>query len=179
MKRLIKLCKLGCWLWRSRDGLKRLLICYLPAPSRQTGGRLFLAGDGSSFVVVEPHPFRGIQYRDSDIQDPKRDTFFLPPNVAEEMRSKTRQMSDLRGLFKRTWLSTDPYYGMVPFQVNAEAMNVEVILEKDRHGFSLSPTKLFTMHRDDPEMLQQMVCLSGSGIAEVRLPRSRQNTQAA
>lgn len=154
----------------------------LPAsPLRQTGERLFLAHDGSSLVVLEPHPFRATTgHLDSDIQDPRPQTFFLPPDEADEMRDAWLDRSRIEKLFRRTWRITEPAYGMVPFQINAQAANIELIMDENGQGFRLQPQAVFDKD-EGVSLLHEMSHLAGQGIAEVRYqdPSSRQIPQAA
>ncbi len=154
----------------------------LPAsPLRQTGERLFLAHDGSSLAVLEPHPFRATMgHLDSDIQDPRPQTFFLPPDEADEMRDAWLDRSRIEKLFHRTWRVTEPAYGMVPFQINPAAANIELIMDENGQGFRLHPQAVFDKD-EGGSLLQEMSHLAGQGIAEVRYQdsSSRQIPQAA
>ncbi|MBP6945256.1 hypothetical protein KBD61_02205 [Patescibacteria group bacterium] len=151
------------------------------SPTRQLGGRLFVGGDGSSFLVSEPRPFRvATGHLDVDVQEPKRHTFFLPPNEADEMRRCLRQTNNIKKIFGRTWHTTAPSYGMVPFQISPEGADIELILDDEGEAFSLHPMRRIDL-KEDVDLFQHMLYICNKGIADVRLqePDSRQIAQAA
>lgn len=151
------------------------------SPTRQIGGRLFVGGDGSSFLVSEPRPFRAANgHLDVDVQEPKRHTFFLPPNEAEKMRGYLRQTNNSKKIFGRTWHTTRPSYGMVPFQINPEAAGIELLVDEEEGSFSLHPMRRIDL-KEDADLFQHMLYICNKGIADVRLQEfdSRQIAQAA
>lgn len=170
------------WMHNLEDsGQLAYAIDLLPAsPSGTVGDRLFVMPDGSSILILEPDGYNDFKYTEGMVQDPKKSTFFLPPDVAEKLSRQTKQMTVPKKMLAKNILTTEPSFGMTPLQIDDEALRVE-ILEDDSLGptkMSVHPKKLFDLH-DDWQQVQRSIHLSPRVIGEVRRFDTRQNAQAA
>ncbi len=172
--------------WMNEEEASGRYICVMDlmpkSPRRQTGDRLFLGSDGSSFRVAEPERYDRYRYVKSSVAEPMRQTFFLAPDEAERMAADTLQMTNVESLFEKQWKYVLPEYGMKPFQVDVidlkeMGVQAEVFNDKDKRIFAIVTGK----NRMLDDQGKQAACffLSQRPILEVRRAgsKSRQKTK--
>lgn len=88
--------------------------------ARHPCGDLTLATqDGATVTFLHPTAILGFHYSPMDIQRGFPLRFFCTPEVAERMRAKTLQLSELDGLTYEDWdIALEPAVGLVPVEID-------------------------------------------------------------